>query len=76
MTSYSDSYLMDMENSILKTDWRQPIIKGVERLNNKKWMMLVREQIDAGHTKEKRDRAMAFYTVWVKNGGGDFWFID
>ena len=74
MTSYSDSYLMDMENSILKTAWRQRIIKGVDRLNNDKWMTLVRAQIDAGHTQQKRDSAMVFYTAWVKNGGGDMWF--
>ena len=77
MASYGDSYLMDMENNILRTSWcGSPIFKGFAQLADKKWMALVREHIDAGHTETHRDNAMIFYTQWVTGGGGDIWFVD
>ena len=72
----NDAYLMDMENYALsKWDCQKcPFPTGVGRCENQKWMEHISLYIDYGGGKSKEE-ALQEYKDWVKNGGGDEWFL-
>ena len=68
----TDCYLMDMENEALKK-WEDEIPRKLERIKNKKWLKHIEKYVDRCNGLEY---AMNLYKKWVKNGGGDEWFVD
>jgi hypothetical protein len=66
----SDSFMMDLENDILRDFGYVP--KGKKRHADPQWAALVRRNVDPHHT----DVTWCEYVEWVQGGGGDEWFQE
>jgi hypothetical protein len=67
----SDSFMMDLENEILRDFGAGYVPKGKKRHADPQWAALVRRNVDPHHT----DVTWCEYVSWVSRGGGDEWFL-
>ncbi len=63
---------METENWILEHKWNDGVecLKGLKRLNNKKWIDLVYDNLDLEW------KNFGPYLKWFADGGGDEWFQE
>ena len=68
-----DAFMMDWENSILERHWdaRNGIPKGPKRYRNTEWATTIKQHTFPFHSGVTWEE----YVQWVKNGGGDEWFL-
>ena len=76
MNKHTDNFLMEFENSCV-TDFNskypgQQRPTGPERYKNKQWATIIKEQVYPHHS----DVDWNEYQHWVRQGGGDEWFIE
>ncbi len=65
---YQNAFLMDFENWVL-TLWDLEIPTGPRRYENEAWAALMQSNL------EFSDTCWEEYVEWVKQGGGDEWFV-
>ena len=68
-----DNFLMNLENSCL-ADFGQGdnYPRGPERYKDKEWAAFMKKQVYPHHS----DVDWTEYCEWVRQGGGDEWFIE
>ena len=65
---YYDAFMMDFENYVLSR-WDLEIPTGPRRYMNETWAALMQSNL------EFSDTCWEEYVEWVKQGGGDEWFV-
>ena len=66
----NNSFMLDFENWVLENRWTGEPPKGPERYLHPEWARVMQ------HACEDSDCSWPTYCEWVRQGGGDDWFVD